>query len=1323
MFRSFKRKPFQLCISIALLLLLAAEANAQEQRVEIAVASANLYSGANVVGTTAQGQQFNVEQTQGEFLLITAPVGGSPRKVWVRKADTRPVTGQSTSPVAPAATPPAANAAPTRVLRVKTESADVLQGSKAIARLRRGELHPQAKVQGRYYSVRVNVDGLPEEGWVLDTNLDVLPAAFAGPSLAGNVPQTAAEAGVAVDWKSDRVTLKLAPSQHEGAVNPRVVPPSGSDASAALPEAPAAPAGPSLQLSSRQLTSGLTPGTRSLWMAAGEADETRFHRIDLPAPQLQLAVATHRYPNFQEGLVMMIPASGLLPGFSVEYAYAIGEAAPAAWQPMSRVAGALPRLADIYQDQAGDQLRIIVPYMPGATARQTLALRVRNPEGSRSNAVTVGRLADAVDKVAKKLSDPQPALVDATVNVPDVEVLSYSQAAAALVVAGLKPKLVDDALLAPIMASAAHDALLVERQGVPAGEPVLWGDAVVVTIPTLDGTHNLAADQSEETTLLPVDVADDLSFAAGPQGYGDAATNARAIDDGTIAAALSQANLGESIAEQAAALRIGTDPGVSLDPERDQQRLQAAAVLKLVLESLVRQPTWRDLPGPLGAAITAGIADHEAGLEAALTPQPVAEAVEPNGLVGPIEPPTGETFTGLASTIADKLSIELDGDAREALAEHLASFAAPRWSPALLDRNHNGKMADDLVVSGIIWLFEQERLEPLANVVVVPTPGGGGNVAIVSDEPHATDWIAALLPLLVLPGNAVQPPPVAVTPAGPTGPTTPAGPTAERPLTDGKPLVSVRRGPDEVRVPAVVDEAIGVAERRLGGFGLALAEAAKFFQDDRVTDADPEARTWVKSGSAVRLEAVRRVPDLLNFSKQQADAETTRYKFALAASGPAQLDDVVIDQQPPGGEFVEVGSQITVDVAAIVPGVVGSLQREAAATLGKKGLNWRADTKAFGTDKVVFQDPPAGSLLAPQSDVLLELHLAVPNVLGRILGTARTTLEEFDLQVEVTTRLARDGDVVRGQDPRAGTYVPHQSLATLGPVLGTVPEVRGRTVGRAQEILEGGDYPVRFEGDLIDDDVVTFQTPAPGTEQERGDSVTLDARVQAPNVRGQYLSRAEEIIESAGGRLRADIIGDFGRRDVVYSQDPAAGQFVYPRTSIELVPGVSVPNVRGLTRDQAFRALDEQGLSGRVVSSGTEPTTDRSLFNTARIDGQRPNSGLYRRSEIGEIELWEVFYVPDERTVPDVVSTRVNRSTVQSAINEINNAGLTPIIVVDGNELNEGGFAIYAIAYAATNNGANPYEWPVDDQDPDAGTRVLAGSRVRILPDLKATFK
>jgi len=216
MFRGFTRKPYQACLGTALLLLLAVEASAQQQRVEIAVASANLYSGASVVGTTAEGQQFNVEQAQGEFLLITAPVGGSPRKVWVRKADTRPVS-QSASPAVPATTPPAANAAPTRVLRVKTESADVLQGTKTIARLRRGELHPLSKVQGRYYAVRVNVDGLPEEGWVLDTNLDVLPAAFAGPSLTGNLPQTAAEALVAVDWKSDRVTLKLALSPRRSA--------------------------------------------------------------------------------------------------------------------------------------------------------------------------------------------------------------------------------------------------------------------------------------------------------------------------------------------------------------------------------------------------------------------------------------------------------------------------------------------------------------------------------------------------------------------------------------------------------------------------------------------------------------------------------------------------------------------------------------------------------------------------------------------------------------------------------------------------------------------------------------------------------------------------------------------------------------------------------------------------------------------------------------------------------------------------------------------------------------------------------------------------
>ncbi|HMP05182.1 MAG TPA: PASTA domain-containing protein, partial [Lacipirellulaceae bacterium] len=387
-------------------------------------------------------------------------------------------------------------------------------------------------------------------------------------------------------------------------------------------------------------------------------------------------------------------------------------------------------------------------------------------------------------------------------------------------------------------------------------------------------------------------------------------------------------------------------------------------------------------------------------------------------------------------------------------------------------------------------------------------------------------------------------------------------------------------------------------------------------------------------------------------------------------------------------------------------------QPEVMSLLKTKNLPWRSPTRTNSVDKVVEQRPGAGVLWDRRQPMDLVWHVPVPELAGMALARGRDRLAELDLRIEVQTRLARDPDVIRGQQPRAGTFVPHGSRVVVGPVLGRVPRVVGQGVGPAAALLtDREDYPAERLGPLLDSDIVTRQNPQAGAEYERGRTVTLDARVTVPNVRGQNLDRALQAVRSAGGALAPVVAGASGRGDVVFSQQPGPNELVYPRTTVTLVPGVQVPDVRRQTPQQAAAILASAGLDSQVVSSSTQETTNRAQVGATVVDNQRPGPGLYRRTDVRRVELSVVQFVPATRVVPNVIEF-----TVQQAIAAIKRAELVPIIVVDGREMNEATFAAYALTQTILQEGGNSsvYQLTVGTQNPRAGASVMLGSQVRI---------
>ncbi|HMP05183.1 MAG TPA: hypothetical protein PJ982_02445, partial [Lacipirellulaceae bacterium] len=144
-------------------------------------------------------------------------------------------------------------------------------------------------------------------------------------------------------------------------------------------------------------------------------------------------------------------------------------------------------------------------------------------------------------------------------------------------------------------------------------------------------------------------------------------------------------------------------------------------------------------------------------------------------------------------------------------------------------------------------------------------------------------------------------------PAG--GPSGPPAPPADLP-PPGDAVVERRDGPDEVRVPKVLQELVSAVVDRTGALGLLIASVERLLQTDRVTASDPAENAWTAAGTALRLTVVRRVPDVRKLSREQAEAVLAERKFTMRAAADSQPGDIIIAQAPAAGELAPTDAPV-----------------------------------------------------------------------------------------------------------------------------------------------------------------------------------------------------------------------------------------------------------------------------------------------------------------------------------------------------------------------------------------------------------------------------
>ena len=221
-------------------------------------------------------------------------------------------------------------------------------------------------------------------------------------------------------------------------------------------------------------------------------------------------------------------------------------------------------------------------------------------------------------------------------------------------------------------------------------------------------------------------------------------------------------------------------------------------------------------------------------------------------------------------------------------------------------------------------------------------------------------------------------------------------------------------------------------------------------------------------------------------------------------------------------------------------------------------------------------------------------------------------------------------------------YVVYQQLQ--GPDGVKVPDVTGLTEAAARQKLTDNGFRVGSEGktsDTVPSGIVIDTNPPPGDSAPKGSKVTLivstgPKSVDLPDLRGLTLAQALQKLADLG--LTGAPVNRTSRlpSGTVISTDPGPGP-VKPGRVITLFVSngnVKVPNVIGMTCDQAKQTLEGFNLTGNCIDAPSDSVPAGQVFAQSPSAGQPAPQG-------GTVDL-QVSTGPAQVSVPDVTNTDYN---------------------------------------------------------------------------------
>ncbi|MEU8531846.1 Stk1 family PASTA domain-containing Ser/Thr kinase [Streptomyces parvulus] len=228
----------------------------------------------------------------------------------------------------------------------------------------------------------------------------------------------------------------------------------------------------------------------------------------------------------------------------------------------------------------------------------------------------------------------------------------------------------------------------------------------------------------------------------------------------------------------------------------------------------------------------------------------------------------------------------------------------------------------------------------------------------------------------------------------------------------------------------------------------------------------------------------------------------------------------------------------------------------------------------------------------------------VPAFIGLTKADADQQATNADLELAFTQKPCEDqkkGNIC-SQDPAQGTSVDKQSTVNLVVSTGApkvaVPNVIDKNVDDATQRLEDKGFNVetkRTESSQ-DEGTVLNQNPDPGSELEKGSTVTLEVakaeeKATVPDVVGRSCDEAKAQMENNGleGTCTDQPTNDPNQVDKVISTTPQANQQVDPGSKVTIVVGkavakTKVPEVRTKSLAEARQILQQSGFTNVQVA-------------------------------------------------------------------------------------------------------------------------------------------
>ena len=263
-----------------------------------------------------------------------------------------------------------------------------------------------------------------------------------------------------------------------------------------------------------------------------------------------------------------------------------------------------------------------------------------------------------------------------------------------------------------------------------------------------------------------------------------------------------------------------------------------------------------------------------------------------------------------------------------------------------------------------------------------------------------------------------------------------------------------------VEVPRVVGSDLDSAVSVLGTDGFKVGDVERVQRDvppnqvisqDPVGEADRDCTVfgWFCSDPDVNLTVSGgpgqvEIPDVTGQTREAAEQTLDEVGLGVAVETKKSSDvpsNSVIETNPPAGESVRRGSQVTLTVSSgpgkvSVPPVVGETRNAAEQQLSAVGLVSSASEESSDRParEVLSQSPNAGTKVDPGSTVSLVVSsgpepvtdVDVPNVVGLTRSDAVSNLQSLGLSPSVTEQTTdiqpQDGRVI-DQNPGGGTTV------------------------------------------------------------------------------------------------------------------------------------------------------------------------------------------------------------------------------------------------------------------------------------------------------------